>query len=82
MLQSKPLIMAVIINAALIMMIPKVLTKPTNIKIIDDIVVFLNMQKGSLMTSSAYVILLMVAVEYAMQYSDGIQSPLSVLSPE
>lgn len=82
MLQSKPVIMAVIINAALIMMIPKVLTKPTNIKIIDDIVVFLNMQKGSLMTSSAYVILLMVAVEYAMQYSDGIQSPLSVLSPE
>jgi hypothetical protein len=82
MLQSKPIIMAIIINAILITIIPKVLTKPTNIKIIDDLVVFLNMQKGSLMTSSAYVILLMVAVEYAMQYSEGIQSPLSVLSPE
>jgi len=82
MLQSKPVIMAIIINAVLITIIPKVLTKPTNIKIIDDLVVFLNMQKGSLMTSSAYVILLMVAVEYAMQYSEGIQSPLSVLSPE
>jgi hypothetical protein len=82
MLQSKPVIVAVIINALLITLIPKVLTKPTNIKIIDDIVVFLNMQKGSLLTSSAYIAILMVAIEYAMQYSEGIQSPLSVLSPE
>lgn len=77
MIQSKPVILAALINIIAIAFIPRLITKPTNIKILDDLVLFLNTQKGSLVTSTVYACLLVLGVEYAMQYTEGVQSPLS-----
>lgn len=77
MIQSKPIIFAALLNVIFVMVIPRIITKPTNIRIIDDIVIFLNMHKGSLFTSTVYACLLVLAIEYAMQHTEGIQSPLS-----
>lgn len=77
MIQSKPIILGALLNIIFIVLLPRLITKPTNIRIIDDLVVFLNVQKGSLLVSTVYACLLIVATEYAMEYTEGIQSPLS-----
>ena len=76
-LQTKPLLLSVIINAVLIKALPKIFTKPTNVKILDDLVIFAAMQGDMILTSSVYLVLVMVAVEYAMQYTEAVRSPLS-----
>lgn len=77
MIQSKPILLAALINIVAIAFIPRLFTKPTNIKLLDDLVVFLNTQKGALVTSTVYACLLVLGVEYAMEYTEGVQSPLS-----
>ena len=76
-LQTKPLLFAALINAILIKGLPRVFTKPTNVKILDDLVIFASMQGDMIVTSSVYLVLVMVLVEYAIQHFDKVQSPLS-----
>jgi hypothetical protein len=76
-LQTKPLLFAALINVILIKALPKIFTKPTNIKLIDDLVLFATMQGDMLVTSSLYIVLVLIAVEYAIEHTEGIQSPLS-----
>ena len=42
---------AIVVNFLLVYLVPKLIKKPTGIKVIDDVVLFLNSQKGSLLSS-------------------------------
>ena len=76
-LQTKPLLFAALINIIMIKALPRIFTKPTNLKILDDLVIFATMQSDMLVTSSVYIVLVLIAVEYAIQHFDKVQSPLS-----
>lgn len=76
-LQTKPLLFAALINFVLIKGLPRVFTKPTNVKILDDLVIFATMQGDMVLTSSVYVVLVLIAVEYAIEHTEAIRSPLS-----
>jgi len=77
MIQTKPVILAALVNLIAIAFIPRVFTKPTNIKILDDLLSFLRQQSVNMLTSTVYACLLIIGVEYAMEYTEGVQSPLS-----
>lgn len=77
MIQTKPVILAALVNLIAIAFIPRIFTKPTNIKIVDDLVSFLRQQSVNMLTSTVYACLLIIGVEYAMEYTEGVQSPLS-----
>lgn len=55
---------ALFINFILVRVVPKVLTKPTGIKPIDDVVLYLNTQDGFLLSSSLTLALVMYLTHY------------------
>jgi hypothetical protein len=77
MIQSKPVLLAALVNLIAIAFIPRIFANPTNIKLVDDLVSFLRQQRVNLVTSTVYACLLIIGVEYAMEYTEGVQSPLS-----
>jgi hypothetical protein len=46
---------AVFINFLIVQIVPKLFRKPTGVQVIDDIVLYLNTQKGFLLSSSIVV---------------------------
>lgn len=46
---------ALVVNFLLVYIVPRLVTKPTGIQTVDDIVLFLNSQKGFLLASSIVV---------------------------
>jgi len=46
---------ALVINFLLVYLIPRLIKKPTGIQVVDDVVLFLNSQKGFLLASSIIV---------------------------
>ena len=46
---------ALAVNFLLVYLVPRLIKKPTGIQIVDDVVLFLNSQKGFLMASSIVV---------------------------
>lgn len=70
---------ALFINFILVRVVPKVLTKPTGIKPVDDVVLYLNTQDGFLFSSSLVLALVMYLTHYWMDSSDvgtSVKSPL------
>lgn len=55
---------AVAVNFLLVYIVTKVIKKPTGVKVIDDVVLFLNSQKGSLLSSSIIVAIVMWLAHY------------------
>ena len=55
---------AIVINLLIVYIVPRLIKKPTGFKILDDIVLYLNSQKGFMLSSS----LVLVAVIYASHY--------------
>lgn len=55
---------ALVINFLLVYIVPRLLKKPTGIQVVDDVVLFLNSQKGFLLASSIVV----AAVVYLAHY--------------
>ena len=69
---------ALVINFLLVYIVPRLIKKPTGVQVIDDVVLYLNSQKGFLLASS----LVLAAVIYGDHYwvesagsSDGPSSP-------
>ena len=60
----RPVIIAMALYLALSIMIPKVITKPTGVKVIDDEVMYLLAQKGFLMSGVILIGIIMYGTNY------------------
>jgi hypothetical protein len=69
---------ALAVNFLIVYIVPRLIKKPTGIQVVDDVVLFLNSQKGFLLASSIVVAL----VTYLSHYWVNSQSAESPKSPE
>ena len=60
----RPVIIAMALYLALSIMIPKVVTKPTGVKVVDDEVMYLLAQKGFLMSGVILVGIIVYGTNY------------------
>lgn len=70
---------ALFINFILVRVVPKVITKPTGVKPIDDVVLYLNTQDGFLLSSSLTLALVIYATHY---WIDSNSVGTAVTSPD
>lgn len=55
---------AIVVNFLLVYIVPKMIKKPTGVKIIDDVILFLNSQKSFLLSSSIVMALVIYVAHY------------------
>lgn len=60
----RPVIIAMALYLALSIIIPKVITKPTGVKVVDDEVMYLLAQKGFLMSGVILIGIIMYGTNY------------------
>lgn len=60
---------AIFINFLIIRIVPKVLTKPTGFKPVDDVVLYLNTQDGFLLSSTLTLVLVNWLTHYWIESS-------------
>jgi hypothetical protein len=70
---------ALVINFLLVYIVPRLIKKPTGIQVVDDVVLFLNSQKGFLLASSIVVAIVVYLSHYWVdsQTVEGPKSPSS-----
>jgi hypothetical protein len=68
---------ALVINFLLVYIVPRIIKKPTGIQIIDDIVLYLNSQKGFLLASSIVLAGVIYGSHYWVESSGGSHGPSS-----
>ena len=69
---------ALFINFLLVRVVPKIVTKPTGVKPVDDVVLYLNTQDGFLLSSSLVLALVIYLTHYWMDSSSvgtAVKSP-------
>ena len=71
---------ALAINFLLVYLVPRVIRKPTGIKVIDDVVLFLNSQKWSLLSSCIVIGVVVYLAHYWVESQDD--GPSSPIRPE
>lgn len=62
---------ALAVNFLLVYLVPKLIKKPTGIKVLDDVVLFLNSQKGSLLSSCIVIGVVVYAAHYWVESATG-----------
>lgn len=62
---------AIVINFLLVYAVPRLVTKPTGVKVVDDAVLFLNSQKSFLLSSTIIVGLTMYLAQYWVNSQGG-----------
>jgi len=70
---------ALFINFLLVRVVPKIVTKPTGVKPVDDVVLYLNTQDGFLLSSSLVLALVIYLTHYWMDSSSvgtAVKSPV------
>jgi hypothetical protein len=67
---------ALAVNFLIVYIVPRLIKKPTGIQVVDDVVLFLNSQKGFLLASSIVVALVTYLSHYWVN-SQGSESPSS-----
>jgi hypothetical protein len=70
---------ALFINFLLVRVVPKIVTKPTGVKPVDDVVLYLNTQDGFLLSSSIVMALVIYLAHYWMDSSSvgtAVKSPV------
>ena len=72
---------ALIINALIIMVVPRVLTKPIGVPVIDEFVVYIKAQQAFLVASSLMLALVLYLTNYWIEYSAKSEGPMSPKSP-
>jgi len=66
---------AIVINFLLVYIVPRIIKKPTGIQVIDDVVLYLNSQKGFLLASSLVLAGVSYGAHYWVNSSGGEGSP-------
>ena len=61
----RPVIIAMALYLVFSIMVPKLVTKPTDIKVVDDLIMYLVAQKGFLMSGAILVGVIMYLSNYA-----------------
>ena len=74
-------VQALIINALIIMIIPRVLTKPIGVPVVDEFVVYLKAQQTFLVASSLLLAMVIYLTNYWLEYSARNEGPTSPKSP-
>jgi hypothetical protein len=74
-------VQALIINALIIMIVPRVLTKPIGVPVIDEFVVYIKAQQAFLVASSLMLALVLYLTNYWLEYSAKSEGPMSPKSP-
>ena len=71
---------AIVINVLLVSVVPRFVKKPSGVQVIDDIILFLNSQKGFLFASSIVIGLIVYGSHYWVdsQTTASPSSPVSV----
>lgn len=59
---------AILINALIVYCLPKIITKPTGVKTIDDILLYLNSQKDFTLSSSFVIACVVYLTHCAVEY--------------
>jgi hypothetical protein len=62
---------AIAINFLLVYIVPRLIKKPTGIQVIDDVVLYLNSQKGFLLASSIVLAGVIYGAHYWVKSSGG-----------
>jgi hypothetical protein len=62
---------AIAVNFLLVYLVPKLIKKPTGIKVVDDVVLFLNSQKGSLLSSCIVIAIVVYSAHYWVESAEG-----------
>lgn len=60
---------ALVINFLLVYLVPRLIKKPTKIQVVDDLVLFLNSQKGFLLASSFVIAIVVYGSHYWVESS-------------
>lgn len=68
---------AIVINFVLVYVVPKLIKKPTGFKPLDDVVLYLNSQKGFLLASSIVIGLVMYGAHYWVDTQSDAKGPAS-----
>lgn len=71
---------ALVLNALLIVVLPKVFKKPTSVKPIDDVMLFLNSQQSFLLQSSIVLALVIYGSHYWLN-SEGTAATSPAVKP-
>lgn len=79
-------VQALLINALLIMIIPRVLTKPIGVPVIDEFVVYLKAQQAFIVASSLLMALVLYLTQKWLDYAESssaakMEGPMSPKSP-
>jgi energy-converting hydrogenase Eha subunit F len=74
-------VQALVVNAALIMVIPRIIQKPIGISVIDEFVAYLRAQQTFLVSSSLLLALVLYITNYWISYSEANDSPMTPKSP-
>jgi len=75
-----PCLSAMVVYITLVVLVPKIIKKPTGIQFVDDIVLLLISQKGSLMSGTILVGLIVYLSKYVQDYIASSSSTESLLS--
>jgi hypothetical protein len=67
----RPVIISMVIYLALVNLVPKLVQKPTGVKVVDDIVLLLISQKGSLMSGTILIGMIVYLTMYAQEYFES-----------
>jgi len=70
---------AMFINFLMVYIVPKIITKPTGVKVVDDAVLFLNSEKSFLLSSTLIVGLTVYLAHYWVD-SQNPQAPAASLA--
>ena len=69
-----PVISSMIMYIGLVVLVPKIIKEPTGIKVIDDVVLLLISQKGSLMSGTILIGLIVYLSRFIQDYLGGSSS--------
>jgi hypothetical protein len=73
---------ALVVNFLFVYIVPRMIKKPTGIQVVDDVVLFLNSQKGFLLASSIVVAATVYLSHYWVDSQGESESPISPVRPE
>ena len=69
-----PIVSALVTYLSLVVLVPKIIKEPTGIKVVDDVVLLLIAQKGSLMSGTILIAIVVFLSKYVQGYLGGGES--------
>lgn len=68
--EYKPIVIALVINVAIVYIVPKIFAKPTGVKAFDDFVSYLKAQQAFIGFSSVLLAIVLLGAQYYLEKSE------------